>query len=303
MDKGIVFNIQRFCLHDGPGIRTLVFLKGCPLRCKWCSNPESQSALREVMHFKNLCIKCGKCVSLCPQKAITFLKKFPVIDRTRCKACGICVQGCSSQALRISGEFFMTDHLFELILRDKTYFDLSGGGVTFSGGEPLMQPAFLKSILRKLRLHGVQTAVETSGYCSKDLLADIAQYTDIFLFDIKHICDAAHKKGTNAGNAKIIDNLRLLSKMHDSIVVRIPVIPKFNMDKPTLDGMVQLISECDIRNVQLLAYHNYGLSKYRGIGRKYALERLEGPNEHDLEELKAYLTKKHGKVHIGIMHV
>lgn len=303
MDNGTVFNIQRFCLHDGPGIRTLVFLKGCPLRCKWCSNPESQSAQCELMHFKNLCIKCGKCVSLCPQKAIAFLKKSPVIDRTRCNACGICVQGCNSQALRMSGEFFTTDQLFELILRDKTYFDLSGGGVTFSGGEPLLQPAFLKSILRKLKLHGIQTAVETSGYCSKDPLTDIAQYTDIFLFDIKHISDAAHKKGTHISNAQIIDNLRLLSKMHDSIVVRIPIIPGFNMDKPTLDGMVQLISECDIRNVQLLPYHNYGLSKYKGIGRKYELGRLEGPKESDLEELKAYLTKNHEKVYIGIMHI
>ncbi len=297
MDNGIVFNIQRFCLHDGPGIRTVVFLKGCPLRCKWCSNPESQSPLREVMYFRRLCIGCGKCITLCPLGAINARNKF-FIDKNKCNACGICVKNCTAQALRISGEFYSCDQLFDLVIKDKNFFDLSNGGVTFSGGEPLLQPVFLKAVLKKLKQYNINTAIETAGYCHRGVLSEIAPYTDMFMFDIKHIGETEHKKGTGVGISGIIGNLKHLSQIHKNIVVRIPLIPGYNMDKRTLDRIVSIAVSNNIRYMQLMPYHDYGSVKYNSIGKKYELDRLRKPKEDALEELKEYLGKN---ISVGIM--
>lgn len=298
MDNGIVFNIQRFCLHDGPGIRTVVFLKGCPLRCKWCSNPESQSPLREMMYFRKLCIGCGKCISLCPLRAISARNKV-FIDKNKCNSCGLCVKNCPAQALRISGEFYSSDQLFDLVIKDKNFFDLSNGGVTFSGGEPLLQPIFLKAILKKLKQYNIKTAIETAGYCHRDVLSAIAPDTDMFMFDIKHISEAEHKKGTGVGISRIIRNLKYLSQIHGNIMVRIPLIPGYNMHKNTLDRIVRMMVSYKVKYIQLMPYHNYGLVKYDSIGKKYELNRLRKPNEDKVEELKDYLGKS---ISVGIMN-
>jgi len=285
MDNAIVFNIQRFCLQDGPGIRTVVFLKGCPLRCKWCSNPESQSYLPEIMYFKRLCLTCGTCIALCPNKAISLKEKQIIVDKNKCDACGICAKNCKANALRLSGESYTSDELFDIITRDQNYFELSNGGVTFSGGEPLMQPFFLKSILKKLKIYNIRTAIETSGFVHKDVLGSIAEYTDMFLYDIKHISKKKHEDGTGKGNIKILNNLRYLTDIHENIVVRIPIIPGYNMNKSDLNSIIDTISTCGIRNVQLIPYHNYGLSKYESIQKKYEFNNVQEPKERELKEL------------------
>jgi len=288
MKRGLVFNIQRFCLQDGPGIRTVVFFKGCPLRCKWCSNPESQSRLPEIMYFSRLCQGCFTCVDVCPNKAIVASTKDKKIsiNKKKCDSCGICEANCKANALRLAGKYYTSDELLDIIIKDKNYFDLSDGGVTFSGGEPLLQSSFLESILIKLQFHNIKVAIETAGYFDKGVLNNVAKYTDIFLFDIKHITNKKHVDGTGKGNSKILSNLKYLSNIHNNIVARIPIIPEYNMNKNDLEAMLKIIAAYGITNVQFIPYHNYGLSKYQSIGKDYELLHLKEPKDMQLQKLK-----------------
>lgn len=279
MSKGTIFNIQKMSIHDGPGIRTTVFFKGCPLRCIWCSNPESQSFDREIAIFSSRCIKCGYCSEVCPKGIIE--KDFPygITDREECDLCGVCVKECCTGAKGAVGDEYEVSDLLHEILKDKSFYDSSGGGVTFSGGEPLMQMSFLKEILRECKATGIHTAIETTGLCNPEEIPELAGLIDLFFVDIKHMDDEVHKEVTGVSNAEILSNIKRIAECHDNIVARIPVIPGINDSEENITATAEFVSDLGIGCLELLPYHNLGEVKYRQLGMEYRLSGTEKPNE------------------------
>jgi pyruvate formate lyase activating enzyme len=285
--EGLVTDIQRFSLNDGPGIRTLVFLKGCPLCCPWCSNPEAQRADAELLHYTFKCIRCGSCAAACTRSAVR-LSEWPFIDSERCNLCGDCSAACPSGALRMVGETFSVARLCEIIEKDRVFYDESGGGATFSGGEPFFQPQFLEGALETLKAGGIHTAVETCGYVEWPILDRLEKNIDLFLYDLKILDAAPHLHALGASNAPILDNLRKLAARRDRIIVRIPVIPGFTLVDDNILRIFDLVASLpSIRAVHLLPYHNYGMSKYRSSGRSCPVEKLRPPGRPQLAELAA----------------
>lgn len=274
-DEALIFDIQKYSIHDGPGIRTLIFFKGCPLRCQWCCNPESQRALPELMFKSNLCIKCGRCAEVCPRNAIDIASELNRINRDECANCGICVSACNMDALSLVGKWMTIDQVFSVILRDKKYYLKSGGGVTLSGGEPLFWDDFCLRLLKKCYENNIHTAVETSGYVNDMTLARIAQYVDIFLYDIKSMDKERHKHITGVSNSIIIDNLKKIRAMGKNVILRIPLIPEKNYLEDELENMFKFASDIGITEINIMPYHNLGESKYKGLGRKYDMEGIE----------------------------
>jgi pyruvate formate lyase activating enzyme len=262
MVTGIISNIQKFCLHDGPGIRTTVFLKGCPLSCKWCHNPEMISATPELHQTESRCIRCGTCIEVCPENiaAITV-----GINHT-CRLCGTCIAHCPTGARQLNGATVSVAYLLEKITRERLLYDESGGGVTFSGGEPLQQPAFLLTLLQACHQNGVHTAVDTCGYGPFSSIKKIAAYTDLFLYDIKLIDNKKHIHWTGVSNKLILENLQQLSRIHNNIWIRIPIIPGLNDTGQELNNMAQFLSSLSgIQQVNLLPYHQTGSYKQRSV--------------------------------------
>lgn len=270
MRHGLVFNLQRFSLHDGPGIRTTVFLKGCALSCSWCHNPESQATSPEVMVLEERCIRCGACVAACPAES-----PVPAPGGGRqaeeisgCLVCGACVEACPTGARRIAGYRVELEELVEEILSDRVFFEQSGGGVTFSGGEPLHQAAFLLQALEACRREGLHTAVDTCGLASGEELVSVAALTDLFLYDVKFVDDRRHREHTGVGNERILANLRMLVDQGRRIWLRVPVIPGVNDDRDNLDGVAELAASLPgVERVCLLPYHRTGESKLARLGR------------------------------------
>jgi pyruvate formate lyase activating enzyme len=283
--KGIVTDIQRFSVHDGPGIRTLVFLKGCPLSCPWCCNPETQREEPELLFYEFKCISCGKCVAICPESAIGRPGE-PRIDRELCTMCGACAQVCPSGALKISGDLMSVDEVYEVIAKDRIFYDKSGGGVTFSGGEPLVQHEFLLAMLEKLRGERIHTAVETTGYAGWDVLDGVREKVDLFLYDLK-IMDAANHLGVvGVGNSPILDNLKRLVSSGSDVVVRVPVIPGYTHEHDNLPKIFAFAASLGgVKTINLLPYHGYGKSKYTSVGREYGLESVAALEEAEMERL------------------
>lgn len=277
-----VMSVQRFSLHDGPGIRTTVFLQGCPLHCPWCSNPESQPMTAVQRHRRDRCAGCLKCISACTEGCITPGKNgFPEFDREHCIGCGSCEQTCSCNAIAISGKPVTVGELMKLIIRDKDYYRNSGGGVTFSGGEVFMQPQGLFSLLKASKEEGLHTAIETCGQASSEWVHKVEPLTDMFLYDIKH-CDKDILKRVTGGNLDIIvNNLKELGRT-GKVIVRVPCIPGFNNDIDTIRGIYEIAIECGVDTVHLLPYHTLGTDKYpqlsltyRDIGESLKAEDLE----------------------------
>lgn len=277
-----VMSVQRFSLHDGPGIRTTVFLQGCPLHCPWCSNPESQPMTAVQRHRRERCSGCFKCISACPKGCITPGKSgFPEFDREHCIGCGLCEQECPNNAIAISGKQMTVGELMKLIIRDKDYYRNSGGGVTFSGGEVFMQPQGLLSLLKASKEEGLHTAIETCGQASSEWVLKAEPLTDMFLYDIKH-CDKDVLKHVTGGTLDIIvNNLKELGRTGKAIV-RIPCIPGFNNDSDTIRGIYEIAIQCGVGTVHLLPYHTLGTDKYsqlsltyRDIGESLKIEDLE----------------------------
>ncbi|WP_243343543.1 glycyl-radical enzyme activating protein [Anaerococcus sp. AGMB09787] len=283
--KGIVFDIQKYSIHDGPGIRTIVFLKGCPLRCIWCSNPESQNTKPEIMFRKNLCIHCGKCVSICLNNAIGPQNKY-WIDRKKCISCGECVNVCPSSALTLKGKEMTVEDVINEVKKDETYYRNSGGGITLSGGEALLQYKFAKELLKACHAKGWHTAVETEGYISKEVIMEVVPHIDLVLLDMKTYDTNLHYKYTKVHNEVIKENAKLIQSMTRTII-RIPVIPGVNDSVEEFSSIVKFVKTLDnVEQIHILPYHNYGENKYYLLGRDYLMKDTKKNKEEHLNNLK-----------------
>ncbi|WP_297134945.1 glycyl-radical enzyme activating protein [Terrisporobacter sp.] len=282
---GTVFDIQRFSLHDGPGIRTIVFLKGCPLRCKWCSNPESQNNNPIVMYKKSDCFKCGRCISVCKIGAISFNNETH-IDRNICTGCGECANVCPSGALVLKGKTMTIQQAIKELKKDGTIFRRSDGGITLSGGEPLVQYEFASELLLACKSQGWNTAIETTGFGSEEAIEKVIPYVDTVLLDIKHINPHIHKKFTGVSNEIILKNAKRISQITKT-VVRVPVIPDFNYSCEDIEDIAKFVKTLEnVDTVHLLPYHTFGENKYDLLGREYTLDGLKRLNKEDLDEHK-----------------
>jgi len=298
--KGLVFNIQRYSIHDGPGIRTTVFLKGCPLRCKWCSNPESINLSQELMVRESKCDCCGKCIDACTRNAITLCDGHLHIDRLKCDLCLKCIDICSKDVIELSGTYLSVTETMEECSKDEIFYQNSGGGVTLSGGEPLYQPEFTLNVLRECKERALNTAIDTSGFASWQVVETILPYTDLVLFDIKHLDTERHKTATGVNNEIILENLRkIVSQGTSRVWVRIPVIPSFNDSETYISTLSETLGTIPAEKISLLGYHEWGKPKYAALGRDYPLNGCMPPTQEKLESLQKIMQSKGLHVTIG----
>lgn len=296
--EGVLFNIQRYSLHDGPGIRTIPFFKGCPLSCKWCSNPESQHPKPELIFKKSDCIRCGKCIEACEQQALSVSNAF-FIDRERCIQCGECTQVCPTQALEMKGKRMTVADVMRELQKEENLYRRSGGGITLSGGEPLAQPAFARELLKACKEKGWHTAIETTGFTTPEVIADVFPYVDLALTDIKAINPAIHLANTGIENSQILENLLRISFLTKTIV-RIPVIPGVNDNPEEIHNIAEfarLMSNVD--TLHLLPYHSFGENKYGLLGRIYPMGEADSIAESKMELLKREVESSGFHCHIG----
>lgn len=285
--KGIVFNIQKFSIHDGPGVRTTVFLKGCPLRCKWCSNPESQRYEPQVLYHAGECVHCQKCVTSCPEQAISAAEDGSIhIDFARCRGCLTCIRSCPKRALTCEGEAKTVDEVYRVCIQDLDFYEESGGGVTISGGEGMMQPDFVEALLTRLKEKGIHTAIETTGCVQSAVFQRLAPQFDLLLFDVKHWNSQKHRAGAGAGNERIIQNLRWGHGQGLNILPRVPVIPGFNSEPEDGAGIAGLLKDIGFTQVQLLPFHQMGERKYEFLNRAYELTGVNALHPEDLTQYR-----------------
>ena len=264
--EGNIFDIQRFCVHDGPGIRTTVFFKGCPLRCIWCHNPESQKREVSLAFYEDKCVGCGACAEVCPNGTHVFDGEKHVLKRSGCVHCGKCAQKCPNGAIELLGRAESVSDIMKEVLRDRIFYKNSGGGLTVSGGEPLMQGEFLVELLRTAKAEGIHTCVETCGFASPETVKTVAKYTDIFLFDIKETDDLRHKELTGVPFTPIKENLRLLDSLGAKIVLRCPLVPNINTRTEHLENIARIVSETEnVSEVNVMAFHTLGNGKYDAL--------------------------------------
>ncbi len=283
---GLVFNIQKFSVNDGPGIRTAVFVKGCPLRCKWCANPESVSPKIQILRDEKKCIHCQNCVKACPQHAVLNQDGTIVIDHQKCTGCGTCVNRCPSHALSLEGEYMTAAEVLEKCLQDVPFYEESGGGVTLSGGEILFSPRFAEALIALLHENNIHVALETTGFAAKEGFENVAGKADLLLFDMKHWDEEKHIAGTGVSNGPILANMKRGVEMGLNILARIPVIPGFNDSFADAEGFCARLHEVGLKEAQLLPFHQFGENKYHLLNKEYAYENVPSYHREDLEEYR-----------------
>lgn len=292
--KGVIFNTQKFSIHDGTGIRTLIFMKGCPLKCKWCSNPESQKQEVELMFVKTKCVKCGKCMTLCEHGAV--YSETLDFDRNKCIKCGNCASRCYANAKKMIGRQVTVRELMELIEKDRIFYTNSGGGVTIGGGEPTMQYQFVTELLKACRESHVHTAIETCGYGKWENVKDVFNYTDQVFFDLKAMDSQLHKALTGVDNEIILQNAENVARNGNEIIFRIPLIPGYNDSLTNIEQTGEFVSKLGKFNdqvfVEILPYHDLGKDKYQWLDLEYELSDIKRPVVDSVEECKKLLAQK-----------
>lgn len=289
MLKANIFEIKHFAVHDGDGIRTTVFFKGCPLRCKWCHNPEGLTASPILAYYDHLCTRCGICRTVCKAGVHRVEGNVHLTERDQCVLCGECVSECPQNALRIYGQEITVDELMPVLTAERPFYEESGGGVTLSGGECLLQADFCRELLKKLKEEGISTAVDTSGAVAWEEIEKVLPYTDRFLYDIKHMDPDAHREGTGSDNRRILDNLGRLFAENASVEIRIPLIPGYNDD--CINEAAEFLSDSpSLFGVRVLKYHRYAEAKYRAVGLKNTMP--PAAEEDGCEKAKAILASR-----------
>lgn len=299
MIKAEIFNIQKFSIYDGPGIRTAIFFKGCPLNCMWCHNPESINKHVDLLYDKEKCTLCGECIKRCSRDALKMKDGTIITNLYKCTYCGECVFYCINNAREIVGKEYTIEKLIEEVKKDMTFYEESGGGVTLSGGEPLIQIEAVEEILKKLKKIGIHTAVDTSGYVSFKHIKRILDYTDVFLYDLKTIDNDKHKEFIGVPNTLILDNLKKLSELDVKINLRMPIIEGINGDFEDITKTIEYIKQLKIKKINILPYHDIAKHKYRKLGRAYKEDLMKVPSNEKMQKIKSMFEKEGYKVKIG----
>ena len=283
MLTGEIFDVKRFAVHDGDGIRTTVFFKGCPLRCKWCHNPEGLSTTPVLYYNAERCIGCGVCSAVCQSGAHKMESGKHSYERDLCTLCGTCEIVCPQKALKLYGKTTTIDALLPILTEDREFFLVSGGGITLSGGEPLLQSNFCAALLEKLKYENIHTAVDTCGAVDFTAVEHVMPYTDVFLYDVKAIDESVHIACTGASNRQILDNLQHLGKLNMPVEIRIPLVPGMNDDElPAIAAFLSTVSS--VVKVRILSYHPYAAGKYRGMGIDYPAAKVNSPNFYAIQK-------------------
>lgn len=292
MVKGITFNIQKFSLHDGPGIRTTVFFKGCPLKCQWCANPESQLHKIQIICNHDKCLKCQTCLRYCPSQAIYFEEQKIKFNHQKCIGCLQCVDMCPVEALSNEGDIKTVEEIVKICLQDKDFYEESNGGVTISGGEGMAQPKFLEAFVQELKKEKIHVAIETTGYIENGLFQQLAKLFDLLLFDVKHYDRNKHFEGTGVYNDLIIENLKWAIQNGCHILPRIPVIPGFNDSLEDACNFAKLFNDIGLKSVQLLPFHQFGEKKYELLNKEYLYKNQKALHPEDLKDYQDVFIKK-----------
>lgn len=284
MQTGVIFNIQKFSINDGPGIRTVVFFKGCPLHCKWCANPESQLAKIQILWDKKKCLHCHHCLEICLQKAISLKNDNIFIDTNKCTLCKQCINTCPQKALTSEGEIKTVQQVLDIVLQDEVFYEESDGGITLSGGEFLMQTQFAKELLIAAKEKNLHTCCETTGFYTPEKFQHIIQYIDYILFDLKHWNSQKHLEGTGVDNKLILTNMKYAISTGKKVLPRIPVIPKFNDSLEDAKRFCEVLHDVGSNQCQLLPFHQFGENKYYLLNKKYAYENQPALHHEDLQD-------------------
>ena len=299
-----IFNIQKFSTHDGDGVRTTIFFKGCPLRCMWCHNPESQHYYKELIFHHHKCTACGRCVAKCKQGANSIVDGKIVFDRSKCTACGVCTDWCITEARELAGKEYTVDALVKEAMKDKIFYEQSGGGVTLSGGEVMASQHmdYVEEVCRKLHENGVSIFIDTSGYTDYKNLKRILPYVDVFLYDIKVMDPEDHKKYIGVVNSLILENLKKLSDEGSGLYIRLPIIQQVNATDEHIESVIHFLKENNIhaRQVNLLPYHDIGKGKYASLDMEYHDDEMSVPVSELMEHFKSMFEEQgFNKVNIG----